>query len=70
MGVLSVPPLARDARRRLVDFPTVVFTAAAEAVGGEAGALALLHPPLGCEGGRRGEELAGRLSGPHRGEPG
>lgn len=68
MRVLGVPPLARDARRRLIDFPTVILATAAETVGGEAGALALFHPHLSCgEGEARNEQAT---SGPHRGELG
>lgn len=59
MRVLGVPPLARDARRRLIDFPTVIFATAAETVGGEAGALALLHPHLRC-GARQGKPRQGK----------
>lgn len=42
--VLGVPRLTRDPRRGLVDLTAVVFSTATETVGGEAGALAFLHP--------------------------
>lgn len=64
MRVLGVPPLARDARRGLVDFPTVIFATAAEAVGGEAGALALFHLHLSCGEGQVSSDPA--TSGPQR----
>lgn len=43
MRVLGMPPLAGDTRCCFVDFTTVVLAAAAETVGGEAGALTFLH---------------------------
>lgn len=41
MRVLGVPSLTGGPRRRLVHFTAVILPAAAETVGGEAGALAL-----------------------------
>lgn len=47
MRQLGVPALTGDARRSLVDFPTVILPAASETVGGKAGPLAFLHLRLG-----------------------